>query len=145
MENRGTSRMRTVARCGTVALLPLILLAWSYAPPNMVHAQSGTMDIYVIDQEGGGGTLVVSPSGESMLIDAGFPRPDDRDAKRIYAVAQAAGLERIDNFLLTHFHGGPRGRAAGAGEADPHREILRARGDNRSAERGARRRESGIA
>ena len=38
------------------------------------------------------------------MIDAGFPRPDDRDAKRIYAVAQAAGLERIDNFLLTHFH-----------------------------------------
>ncbi len=104
MENRGTSRMRTVARCGTVALLPLILLAWSFAPPNMIHAQSGTMDIYVIDAEGGGGTLVVSPSGESMLIDAGFRRPDDRDAKRIYAVTQAAGLQRIDNFLLTHFH-----------------------------------------
>ena len=105
MENRGTSRMRTVARGRTVALLPLILLAWSFAPPNMVHAQSGTMDIYVIDAEGGGGTLVVSPSGESMLIDAGFRRPDDRDAKRIYAVTQAAGLKRIDNFLLTHFHG----------------------------------------
>jgi competence protein ComEC len=105
MENRMTPNLRTGARRGSTALLPLVLLACSLAPARMVRAQSGTLDIYVIDVEGGGGTLVVSPAGESLLIDAGFPRPDDRDAKRIYTVTQAAGLKKIDYFLLTHFHG----------------------------------------
>lgn len=46
---------------------------------------------------------MISPSGESLLYDAGWER-DDRDAKRIFEVAQAAGLSRIDHFVLSHFH-----------------------------------------
>jgi beta-lactamase superfamily II metal-dependent hydrolase len=84
--------------------LPFLLLVLLLAPAGMLHAQSGTLVIYWIDVEGGGATLVVSPAGESLLIDAGFPRPDDRDAKRIYAVIQAAGLKKIDYYMLTHFH-----------------------------------------
>ena len=47
-------------------------------------AASKTLDIYVIDVEGGNATLFVSPSGESLLIDtgnAGAAAP--RDAGRI--------------------------------------------------------------
>ena len=61
------------------------------------------LDIYWIDTEGGGGTLIVSPSGESLLVDTGW-RKDDRDAQRIYDVAKKAGLTRIDYLLITHFH-----------------------------------------
>jgi competence protein ComEC len=74
-----------------------------------------TLDIYFIDVEGGQSTLVVTPAGESLLIDAGFPAdgtfesvPGDpakaRDANRIVAAARAAGVTRIDYFLSTHFH-----------------------------------------
>jgi beta-lactamase superfamily II metal-dependent hydrolase len=74
-----------------------------------------TLDIYFIDVEGGQSTLVVTPAGESLLIDSGFPGsggfdavPGDpkqaRDANRIVAAARAAGLTRIDFFLNTHFH-----------------------------------------
>ena len=38
-----------------------------------------------------------------MLVDTGFPQ-DDRDAKRIFAAAQAAGLKKIDILWITHFH-----------------------------------------
>ena len=31
-----------------------------------------TLDIYFIDTEGGQATLVVSPSGQAMLIDTGY-------------------------------------------------------------------------
>ena len=55
-----------------------------------------TLDIYVIDVEGGEATLFVSPSGESMLVDTGWPGFDGRDADRIAAVAQQAGVERRD-------------------------------------------------
>jgi competence protein ComEC len=65
----------------------------------------GTLDIYFIDVEGGAATLIVTPNRQSVLIDTGWKRPDDRDAKRIYDVAsREAGLKQIDNLITTHFH-----------------------------------------
>lgn len=65
---------------------------------------SRNLDIYWIDAEGGAATLIVSPSGESMLVDTANRAADDRDAKRIFAAAQKAGLKKIDILLTTHFH-----------------------------------------
>lgn len=73
------------------------------------------LDIYFIDVEGGQSTLIVLPTGQSLLIDAGFPstgtfdsKPGDphkaRDAARIVAAARDAGVTRIDYLLTTHFH-----------------------------------------
>ncbi len=67
-------------------------------------AASKDLKIYWIDAEGGASTLIVSPSGESMLVDTANRTPDDRDAKRIFAATQAAGLKKIDILLTTHFH-----------------------------------------
>lgn len=64
-----------------------------------------TMRIAAIDVEGGKATLYVSPSGESMLIDTGYAGNDGRDAKRIAAAATRAGVKRIDNLVITHYHG----------------------------------------
>jgi len=62
-----------------------------------------TLDVYWIDSEGGGSTLIVTPAGESLLIDSG--NPGGRDSARIVKVAkEVAGLKRIDNLLTTHFH-----------------------------------------
>ncbi len=100
-----------------------------------------TLDIYFIDVEGGQSTLIVTPAGQSMLIDAGYgPRgggrggasgaptgaasaappatqsmtqqasgapmgaAPGRDAARIMAVINQAGLARLDYLLVTHFH-----------------------------------------
>ena len=73
------------------------------------------LDIYFIDVEGGQATLIVTPAGESLLVDTGFPgsgtfdsKPGDprqaRDARRIVAAARDAGVTRIDYLLITHFH-----------------------------------------
>jgi beta-lactamase superfamily II metal-dependent hydrolase len=64
--------------------------------------QDKTLDFYWIDSEGGGSTLIVTPAGESVLIDSG--NPGGRDAARILAAAKVAGISRLDYFLLTHFH-----------------------------------------
>ena len=72
---------------------------------GVAFAAPPTLDIYWIDAEGGAATLIVAPSGESLLVDTGNRTPDDRDAKRILAAAQQAGLKRIDILLTTHFHG----------------------------------------
>ena len=70
-------------------------------------AQTGpraTLRVYVIDVEGGGATLVVSPSGQSMLIDSGSPAPAaERDAQRVAAAMRAAGLTKIDYLFTTHY------------------------------------------
>src|SRR3954447_13871489 len=65
---------------------------------------SKNLEIYWIDAEGGAATLIVSPSGESLLVDTANRTPDDRDAKRIFETAQKAGLKKIDYLLTTHFH-----------------------------------------
>jgi competence protein ComEC len=71
--------------------------------PALAGPADKRLDIYWIDVEGGAATLVVTPSGESLLVDAGFPGL--RDASRIYRVAtQQAGLSRIDHHVTTHYH-----------------------------------------
>ncbi|HEX2443174.1 MAG TPA: MBL fold metallo-hydrolase [Vicinamibacterales bacterium] len=62
------------------------------------------LDVYFVDVEGGQATLVISPSGESMLIDAGYPGFEGRDADRIAAAAKQAGVTRIDYLVVTHYH-----------------------------------------
>jgi competence protein ComEC len=62
------------------------------------------LEIFFIDVEGGQSTLVVSPSGQSFLIDAGYPGFGGRDAERIKTVAKAAGIGHIDYLLVTHYH-----------------------------------------
>jgi beta-lactamase superfamily II metal-dependent hydrolase len=78
------------------AVLALLLLT-----PTTLSARS--LDIYFIDVEGGQATLIVTPAGESLLIDAGYGR-DSRDPERILAAVRDAGLARIDFLLVTHFH-----------------------------------------
>jgi competence protein ComEC len=68
-------------------------------------AQSkGKLRIYFVDVEGGQATLFVSPAGESLLIDTGWPGNNGRDADRIAAAAKKAGISKIDYVLITHFH-----------------------------------------
>jgi len=62
-----------------------------------------TLDVYVIDVEGGKAVLSVAPSGESMLFDAGWPGFNGRDVTRIVEAAQAAGLKQIDYLVISHY------------------------------------------
>jgi beta-lactamase superfamily II metal-dependent hydrolase len=62
------------------------------------------LEIHFIDVEGGQATLIVSPSGESLLVDAGWPGFNNRDADRIIAAAKKSGLSAIDYLMVTHHH-----------------------------------------
>src|SRR6266446_4133954 len=61
------------------------------------------LDIYFVDVEGGQSTLFVSPSGQSLLVDTGFPGA--RDADRIAGIVKQTGLTRINYLVTTHYHG----------------------------------------
>jgi beta-lactamase superfamily II metal-dependent hydrolase len=82
---------------------PLALLAACLAAaPDRAEAPRG-LDIYWVDTEGGAATLIVTPAGESVLIDCG--NPGARDAERIHRVAtELAGLKAIDHLVITHWH-----------------------------------------
>lgn len=80
------------------------LLCLAYLPVAAV-AQSSSLDIYWIDADGGAATLIVTPERESVLMDAGFGLPDDAHAKRVVAAMEDAGIEEIDYFIASHFHG----------------------------------------
>ncbi len=63
-----------------------------------------TLDFYFIDVEGGQATLIVTPSKQAMLVDAGWPGFNGRDALRIAAAAKAAGVKQLDYLVTTHYH-----------------------------------------
>ena len=65
------------------------LVALLLVQGGTAQAQPGHLDIYWVDVEGGAATLVVSPSGESLLYDAGW-EVGDRDAKRIANLEETA-------------------------------------------------------
>src|SRR5579864_4304590 len=88
--------------------LPLLLVIASLLPFSSTRAQEQAkkkpLDIYFLDTEGGQATLFVSPFGESMLVDTGFPGnqgalPSEantpgvtRDADRIMSVLKLANV-----------------------------------------------------
>jgi len=67
-------------------------------------AAAKDLKIYFIDVEGGQCTLIVTPKGESLLVDTGWPGNDSRDAERIAKQAKKAGVKQIDWLLITHYH-----------------------------------------
>src|SRR5690349_3142916 len=91
--------MHFVIRC-----LLLQILACALLSAAVVGAESKSVQIFFVDVEGGQATLIVTPAGQSMLIDTGWPAFNGRDADRIVSTAKAAGVDRIDYVLITHFH-----------------------------------------
>jgi competence protein ComEC len=91
--------MRT-SRILLAALATAYLVA---ANPAAQTRASKSLQIYVVDVEGGNATLIVSPTGESLLIDTGNPS-NGRDAGRIMAAAADAGVKQIDHLIITHYH-----------------------------------------
>src|SRR5215510_7014755 len=82
-------------------LFPLLFLA--FASPAFAGPSDGRLDVYWIDVEGGAATLLVTPAGETVLIDTG--NPGTRGAGRIVKVAiEVAGTKQIDHLIITHYH-----------------------------------------
>ena len=108
----GILRLYLLARPANLAgnmktILCHVFLWWTagflLVPRGRAEPLEQTLDVYWIDSEGGGSTLIVTPAGESVLVDSG--NPGGRDSARIHQVAtKVAGLKRIDHYVTTHFH-----------------------------------------
>lgn len=72
---------------------------------TLVFAQNKAtkpLEIWVVDVEGGKAALYVSPTGQTAMIDTGFPGA--RDLDRIMAAIADAGVKQIDYLISTHYH-----------------------------------------
>jgi beta-lactamase superfamily II metal-dependent hydrolase len=99
--------------------------------PAAQGRSSKTLEIYVVDVEGGNATLFVAPSGESLLVDSGNGGPQGqglanavRDAGRIVAAARDAGITRIDQLITTHWHSDHFGGMAELASRIPIRHFI---------------------
>jgi competence protein ComEC len=80
----------------TALLAALLAVPCAHAAKNL--------EIYFIDVEGGQATLIVSPSGQSMLVDTGWRGFNSRDADRIAKAAKNAHVKELNYVLITHYH-----------------------------------------
>jgi competence protein ComEC len=96
------STIRTIVPPCAVVAFCLATTLWPAHGAQVRAAEPRGLDFYFIDTEGGAATLIVTPAGESILIDAG--NPGDRDPGRIAAAAREAGLSQIDHYITTHWH-----------------------------------------
>ncbi|MCA8997066.1 MAG: MBL fold metallo-hydrolase [Planctomycetaceae bacterium] len=68
-------------------------------------AEGRKFEIYFIDVEGGAATFLVTPAGETILIDSGYPDLGGRDRDRILDVVRnVAGETNIDHAVVSHWH-----------------------------------------
>jgi len=113
----------------------ILLVSFSFVHAQQ-PAQKKPLDIYFLDTEGGQATLFVSPSGQSMLVDTGFPGNQGappaeanapgvtRDADRIMAVLKLANVGVLDYLVITHFHADHVGNAAELAHRIPIRHYV---------------------
>ena len=88
----------------TLRCVRLLALVFCLAPMGAGAQQS--LGVHLIDVEGGGATLFVSPTGETLLVDTGNGGQNaTRDAGRIVDAMRDAGVDRIDHLITTHWHG----------------------------------------
>ena len=80
----------------------VLLAACLALAPAISSAQA--LRLYFVDVEGGQATLVVTPSGQSLLVDTGWPTEGLRDAGRIAAAMKKAGVGALDYLVITHYH-----------------------------------------
>ncbi len=94
--------MRSTFAC--LAMLAIVATApVAQTPAGKPTSSAGkTLDIYIMDVEGGKATLFVGPTGETVLVDSA--NPGERDQERIMAVLDAAGVKQIDHLVTTHYH-----------------------------------------
>src|SRR6202521_1447657 len=106
--------------------LLLILTIAVFAPGvSVAQTRTSTLEVYIIDVEGGNAVLFVPPSHESLLIDTGNAgAAAARDAGRIEDAIKDAGLQQIDHLIITHWHGDHFGGLAELAAKVPIREFI---------------------
>lgn len=67
----------------TFFMLATLIAAVSIASVQSQNSKRRQLEIFYVDVEGGAATMIVTPAGESILVDAGWPGFDGRDAKRV--------------------------------------------------------------
>ncbi|HWL08550.1 MAG TPA: MBL fold metallo-hydrolase [Planctomicrobium sp.] len=88
-----------------ILLLATIVPLWLMSTLAQADSKDGRLDLYFIDVEGGAATLLVTPGGESILIDSGYPDYNGRDRDRILKVVRdVAKLKQIDHAVVSHWH-----------------------------------------
>ncbi|USZ70283.1 ComEC/Rec2 family competence protein [Natronosalvus halobius] len=63
--------------------------------------KTGTLEIHHIDVGQADATLLIEPSGETMLVDSGDWRDD---GEQVIAYLEERGIDRVDHLVATHAH-----------------------------------------
>ena len=83
-----------------VALVSVVALGAGFLAAQRTSTRP--LEIWVVDVEGGKAAIYRSPTGQTAMIDTGFPGA--RDLDRILAALAEADIKQIDYLVSTHYH-----------------------------------------
>jgi beta-lactamase superfamily II metal-dependent hydrolase len=86
----------------------LIVIAVLTTPVATLSQDRDTLDIFVLDTEGGEAVLYIAPTGEAMLFDTGRAE----NFNRILALIEQEQVQVLDYVIVSHYHGDHVGSAA---------------------------------
>jgi beta-lactamase superfamily II metal-dependent hydrolase len=90
-------------------------------PATLLHA-ADTLDMYVLDVDGGKAEIITTPAGQNVLIDAGSPGRGggpSRDLTRVLDAAKTLGIKQFDYAILSHYDVDHAGNIPALAEAIP--------------------------
>lgn len=95
---------------GLFGLINLLLIGWGMARGR----QSGELRVTFLDVGQGDAAIIESPSGKTLVVDAGglLPAGDDEGRRVVAPYLRYRGINHIDMLLLTHPHADHIGGAA---------------------------------
>ena len=98
MENKKLKR--TIIKAIVFVLVLAVILFLIARCLSKENIPEGMLSVHFIDVGQGDCELIVTPDGQTMLIDAGIPESGDD----IVSYISALGIKEIDIFVATHYH-----------------------------------------
>jgi competence protein ComEC len=101
-------------------ILPVIALT------SAILLAERPLQVHTLDVEGGKAVLIITPAGESMLIDVGWGKSATREASTNYLIEslRAAGLKRLDYLVISHYDPDHVGDAAALAASFPVKRLV---------------------
>lgn len=96
----GASKAQIIMLIVMILVIVSLVVYWAVSSQSFNLAAKDKLQLHFIDVDQGDCTLIITPEGESMLIDSG----KDRQSEKVVSYISELGIRTLDYMVISHFH-----------------------------------------